>query len=200
MAEIDQILIRRVGGWVLITPADWIRMTATEQAGLLDQHAVQFFAAGGPVDQAEAVAALEPAPQPAPPPPLIASRSDEETTELVAVRPARALYRRAVVDGPAYEIQREAASGEVAPLHVHRRRQEEYDLHTATGPDLLAADLIADALGATEPAELGTRALRYFRSHFYETRLGNRVWSVDAGEIREHVNSNPHLRIVTTGG
>lgn len=190
MSDIDQILVRRVGGWVLVSPDDWLALGPGDQAELLAQNAVQFFAAGAPVDPEVAVPALAPAEavvDTGPPP-----------VELVAVDTVAAVYLRTVIEGPAYEIRREDRDGSVL-FHRHRGRPDEYDLGEETGTDLLATDLIADALGIGDDPDLGEPAVRHFVNRFYRAQMGNRVWSVDAKEIRENLRSNPHLVIITTG-
>ena len=186
MTTVDQILIRRVGGWVLVSNDEWLALSADEQASLLTQDAVQFISAGAIVPPEVALPVLGTA--------GVAERPPEPArlVELSSVRRVAAVYRRAVIAGPSFQIQR-TGGGEMAPLHEVRNRPADYALDSDDGVAALAADLIADSFGIADNLELSAAALKAFKAEIFDVRLGDRVWSIEASEIRDHIDTNPHV-------
>ena len=191
MTAIDQIMVRRVGGWVLVTKADWLALGAEKQASLLSQEAVQFVSSGSLVEPEVALPLLDP--------PLAGAGESAQAgppVELKAQGRPAVVYRRVVIEGPAYQIQRERR-GEVAVFHEHRSRLDDYALDREDGIADLAADLLADSFDIDDEVELSAAALKVFVTSVFEVRLGDRVWSIDSSDLRNHVEDNPHLIVVS---
>lgn len=188
-------MVQRIGGWVMLTPSDWKAMPADEQAKLLADNAVQFFADGAMVDPAIAVSTLAgdaPAAQ-------AAVVSNDRRTQLRPVRLVAAIYKHVVVEGPAWEVQRGRDADQLVPLAEYRARSNSrfYDLETTTGIDNLGCDLIADVFGIPDNIDaLASEASDHFRQRFFEPRLGTRAWSIDAADIRGYVEENPFIELV----
>lgn len=194
MTAIEQVMVQRVGGWVLITPADWKIMAADEQANLLAQDAVQFFADGAMVDPAVAVSALA-GDIAAKSPAVITS---ERRVQLHPVRLVAAIYKHVVIEGPAWQVQRGRDADQMVPMSEFRDRSGRfYDLETSAGVDNLGRDLIADVYGIADSIDhLGGEALEHFRHRFFDQRLGTRAWSVEAADVRNYVEGNPFIELV----
>ncbi|MFK7918523.1 MAG: hypothetical protein AB8G14_10625 [Ilumatobacter sp.] len=198
---IDQVIVRKAGGYNLRTVDWWKGLSLPDRHDLLAKGDVQFFASGTEVPNEEAVTILDAGTSAstvrhdAP----IASTGPVEIPAFSAA-PDAATYTRRVVAGPRWQVTRRDEHGEVE-LHTRYGHDDPsvYDLATSRGATQLSNDLLADALGA--PVQLVAEhpeAFAHFQAAVFDLHLGNRPWEVVAGKIRGSLASNPHLRIAAT--
>ncbi len=194
MTEIDQIVIQRVGGWVLVSEGEWLRMSEADREELLNQQAVQFFAHGEVIDPETAAGQLDPA---------MSRRSSDPgqaavaKVELQAVELLPAVYRRVVIDGPSWQVQRELAGEDSIPFApIRGRAADAYDLDTEAGGKLLVADLVTDSFGIQDVTMLSADAVEQLHDQLFESALGDRFWEIEAEEIRAQVEESAVVRVV----
>ena len=196
---IDQVMVRRLGGWNLISLAAWSELGADERVSLLQQGAVRFLADGEVVPRQEALAALgvdRPATAGRVPPSFAAG-----ARLLSWPRPGQcvsnAIYARIVVDGPRWEVFRRDERGQVIPLAEARGwgDHDPYDLRSDHGLMRLAHDLIGDCLGlGTEILEyVGQLAVAHFAGVTIPAELGDGRWHVTGEQLRKLLAVNPYL-------
>lgn len=195
--QVDQVVVQRLGGWNLMSLAQWRGIDDDEQQALLGQGAVQFLADGQPVDVAIALRALDPsrASAPAEPVPTVV-----EWPPVTGMPPAYTVARL-VVAGPRWEVLCESVSGTTVPLAELRRPDEfdPYDLERGESIDRLSHDLVAVSLGIAGDATpiLGRAALVDFRDQVFRPRLGNRAWRITTGQMRSLLSERPHVRFTS---
>lgn len=183
--KVDQVVVQRLGGWNLMSIAQWRDMPEDEQEGLIGQGAVQFLADGQPVDITTALRALSPAQ-------AAAAAAGPEPVLIEWPPPAGAppayTFSRLVVAGPRWEVLRESVSGSTVALAEIRRPDEfePYDLEQADSIERLSHDLVAVSLGIEGDATkvVGRPAIVDFRDHVFRVRLGNRAWRITTGQVR----------------
>lgn len=179
----------------MVSETEWLDIPFDEQAGLIAQDAARFFASGSAIDPHDALAMIAPPPTKNTEGPAVAIARPSQLRPLQLIN---AVYRRVVVDGPAFQVQRDHRGELSVPFIRIRNRHDEYDLDSESAIDLLVNDLVADSYGIDDSAEpLGVPALRFFREHFFDQRMGNRVWSIETEDIHEQVEMNPHIELVT---
>lgn len=194
--HVDQVMIRKVGGWNMVTLEWWRGQSADEQTSLIQQDAVHFFAEGEMLDTASVLRALGGAaaatvPE-APPEPTVVSWPPATGV------PALCTYSRMVVPGPRWEVLRADDGGAPMPLQEVMGRDdfEPYDLDNPTGARNLGNDLLGDAFGAgLEPgALLGHPAIDHFIDKVFNAKLGNRAWQITNRQVRALLEDNPFVR------
>ena len=211
MPKIDQIMIGFSGGWNLINKREWQSMPSKERLQHVTDGTVQFFSGGTQLETMDALELLSTSTvtakpkQPVPTPKVetsVPAADTQATTELEQRDLVYASYKRLVIAGPRWQIQRSTETAEEVPFSELRNRpsDDSYDLDEEAGVTLLAADLIADVYGIEEPLEnvLPTEALQFFDSTYFAATLGDRFWEVSASDIREQIESNPFIRILAS--
>ncbi len=203
MKPIDQIMVRKLGGWNLIYPADWVKMSLTERDALLADDAVQFFGDGAQIDTMEAIASLspdmgaEPQPEEKKPEPTV---PENQIVELTPADLVTATYSRQVISGPAWQIQRANVDDIAVPFSKFRGHPSDdvYDLLTKEGTLTLIADLMTDVFGHTGDSRelIPLEAAQFFDDNFFSTSLGDRFWEVTAKDVRAQVAKNPYIKLL----
>ncbi len=197
MTAIDQVMVRKVGGWNMVSVAWWIERSEQERQSFIEQDAVQFFATGVPVsvEAAQAAFGLDSSPVEA-----AIETPEIRAQEIAPVKSVMVVYKRQVIPGPIWLVERFDSTSGGHPLEVIRGRNEPdaYNLDSVRGSACLSADLMADSLGFEEdPTQIFDRqALDYFRLHHFEEKLGPRPWEVSSMQIKEWLQENPHLQLV----
>ncbi|MEL6893497.1 MAG: hypothetical protein AAFP84_18035 [Actinomycetota bacterium] len=195
--DVDQIIVRKVGGYNMESVAWWVSQSPGERQRLLADRVVQFFGNGQEIDPALAAASLEVVVEPD----LASSEPSIATLVFPQIgrEPVNTVYERTVVTGPRWEIHRRTAAG-VELLTAARGWgdvEDPYDLNTPAGNRNLAGDLLADSLGYDRSYVDEIRdAIEHFAVHVLQRQLGNRVWQVTAESIRGTVTENPFLKLV----
>ena len=208
--EIAPILIRKLGGWKMISASTWIGYKPERRAELVAENNVQFFRGDMPVTVEDAQVALGLAR-----PQLsaddrremertaAAQASQPQVQEISLVRPVNVLYRRFLRDGLRWTILRNTTPDQGQELNlIHERGGPEvYDLDSWHGANMLSADLITDALGIEEDGLicLSDNSIEHFRSKFVEPFLGSGAWEVSGLQIRESLELNPYFKIIRVG-
>lgn len=194
--HVDQVMIRKVGGWNMVTLEWWQGQSADEQTSLVNQDAVHFFADGEMLDTGSVLRALGGAaaaavPE-APPEPTVVSWPPATGV------PALCTYSRMVVPGPRWEVLRADDGTAPVPLQETMGRDdfEPYDLDNPLGARTLGNDLLGDAFGAgIEPAVLlGYPAIDHFVDKVFNAKLGNRAWQITNRQVRALLEDNPFVR------
>ena len=194
--QVDQVMIRKVGGWNMTSLDAWLALSSSEQMSLVAQEAVHFLAGGEMLDtsatlQALGSSAADALPAAAPEPVVV-------TWPPATGAPPLCTYSRMVVAGPRWEVVR--ADDGTAPVsfqaHIGRDDFEPYDLDTPAGARNLGNDLIGDALGyGREPAAvLGNSAVEHFVETVFNAKLGNRAWQITNRQLRGLLDENPFVR------
>ena len=198
-ADIDQVIVKKLGGYNLKTVKWWLGLPPLEQITLIEGGSIQFFASG--VEIAPAAAAKQLSTN------LLAEPGAATGFDTGPVRVSwsrrmsglfHTTYRRQVVAGPRWEITRQAEST-VDELHVVRGYADPaaYDLTDPDGSRRLSDDLFADALGLSQESLPPLRAaLDYFKRTFFDVELGNRPWETSAATVRYTAAASPHLELV----
>lgn len=197
---IDQVIVRKTGGYNLKSVSWWKGLTPSEQMDLIAEEGVQFFAAGLEIDADIATAQLLPdganrGAQSAP------SAAVEMAWPPNGLRPTAATYIRTVVEGPRWLVNKRTQDGEVELYTVRGRSSSAvYDLTKPLGIQLLSDDLLLDALGFDEThrhiAQEHRQAFDYFRENVFAAHLGDRKWETSDQKVRSTLASNPYLRLV----
>lgn len=199
--RVDQVVVQRLGGWNLMSVADWLRLDLGEQRALVAQSAVQFLSDGSPVATEDALAQFAV--------PLTADGASAAAPAVAVIewppvdrRQPASTISRVVVAGPRWEVMREALSGSTVPLAEIRRPDEfdPYDLDLPEGIDRLSHDLVAVSLGIDGNARdvVGAAAIDDFRDHVFRLRLGNRAWRITTAQVRSLLAERPHVRFVAS--
>ncbi len=195
--HIDQVMIRKVGGWNMVTLDWWLGQSDAEQTSLISQDGVHFFADGEMLDTAATLkelggAAAAAVPEPARPEPTVVSWPPATGV------PALCTYSRMVVAGPRWEVLRADDGAAPVPFQQFMGRDEfePYDLDTPLGARNLGNDMLGDAFGVgREPAELlGYPAIDHFADKVFNTKLGNRAWQITNRQLRALMEDNPFVR------
>lgn len=199
---VDQVMVRRVGGWTLLDVAAWRALPPAECVSLVQQKAVRFLAAGVLVEEGEALRSLDDGLAGLVTAPLLPVGTQVVTWPSPGVAPTSCQYVRLVVEGPRWEVFRRDPAGDVAPLAEVRGgwHPSAYDLQSPAGLSRLVRDLVGDCLGLRDVDEaVGGRALEYFARVTFPEHLGNRAWRTDGDRLRGLLTANPFLVIVPGG-
>jgi len=197
--DIDQVIVRKAGGYNLQSTKWWAQLSSAERQDLLVRGDVQFFACGVEVDSAVAAASLDTAHTN-----VIAPKDPERSTAPTTIvvpaflsQPDGATYVRRVVEGPLWLVTRRDASGETQLHELHGRGDASvYDLGTPSGGVDLSRDLLLDSLGAPDAfANAHAEAFAHFQQSVFDLHLSNRPWEVPAEKIRNTLADNPYLTI-----
>ncbi len=197
---IDQVIIRKTGGYNLKSVAWWKGLNPSEQMELIAESAVQFFAAGLEIDADIATTQLL-ADGPRQPMQAASSAAIEMAWPPNGILPTPATYIRTVVEGPRWLVNKRTPEGEVELYTVRGRSSGAvYDLSKPLGLQLLSDDLLLDALGFDEThrhiAQEHRQAFDHFRDHVFAAHLGDRKWETSDQKVRSTLASNPHLRLI----
>lgn len=207
MTQVDQIMIRKVGGWNMVRVSDWTSMPLAERDSLVADDAVQFFADGTVVETMEALASISPEMGAAGDAnePNAATASSEapavgDISELMAATLVTATYSRQVITGPAWQVTRAIEDQDEVPFSEVRNHPNDdvYDLSSPQGTLTLIADLMTDVFGHTGDSTtlISTQAAMHFDETYFSSSLGDRFWQVTAQDIRAQVAKNPYIRLL----
>ena len=201
LPDIDQVIVRKTGGYNLKSVEWWTSLRPSEQMALISESSVQFFASGMEVDSDVAMKQLAPDVAAS-----IAAPSTEKATTMswppAGFKPAPATYSRLVVEGPRWIVNKRTDAGTVELFSVRGRTNAlVYDLKKPLGVQLLSDDLLLDALGYDETnrhiVQEHQQAFQYFREQVFSVHLGDRQWETTDAKIRSTISSNPYLDLVT---
>jgi hypothetical protein len=204
-SSINQVIVRKAGGYNLKSVSWWRGLSAAERENLLNKNDVQFFASGNELEARAAAAELDGAA--ASPVGIAVSRAANAISSAPVIEwpplgmsPGFSKYTRRVVEGPRWLMTRTDDSGEFE-LHLLRGHEDSavYSLNTPAGAQRLSNDLLLDAIGY--PASLEAQhphAFEHFKTNVFDQHLGNRPWEVTAAKLRATLESNPFLTLATS--
>lgn len=192
--EIDQILIKKVGGWVLISEKEWLNLKPTERNELIQGESVQFWSHGQQVNPARAAKDLDPSWSP-----MSTGHVDEALLSVVEIVPTRmlpALYQRVSVSG-GYEVQRKLADEAPRALaEIRVRPADAYNVKDPLGLSALAADLVCDAYGVADSSIISTELGVYLGNELSTKFFDGETWNLKAEVLRNFAEECPYINLV----
>jgi hypothetical protein len=201
---INQVIVRKAGGYNLKSVDWWKGLSPVEQEVLLSGGNVQFFASGSEVEARAAAAEISGTTSSSVGIAVGRVANAVATAPVIewpplGMAPTTSKYTRRVVEGPRWLVTRTDESGQLE-FHILRGHDDAsvYDLARPTGAQQLSNDLILDAIGY--PAGLEEQhpeAFQHFKNLVFDQHLGNRPWEVAAAKLRATFESNPYLKLVT---
>ncbi len=191
--EIDQILIKKVGGWVLITEKEWLNLKPSERGEFLEGDSVQFWSHGQQINPARAAKDLDPSWSP-----MATGRIDESLLTAVNIVPTRmlpALYQRISVAG-GYEVQRKLADEVPRALaQIRVRPADAYNLNDPHGLSALASDLICDAYGVADSSIISSELGVYLGNQLSAKFFDGETWNIKAEVLRTFSEECPYINL-----
>ena len=191
--EIDQILTKKLGGWVLITDKEWLALKPVARNEYLVNENVQFWSHGQQVNPARAAKQLDPSWSP-----IATGQIDEVLLSAVEIVPTRmlpALYQRVSVSN-GYEVQRKLVDESPRALaEIRVRSADAYNLRNQLGLGALASDLICDAYGVADSSIISTELGVYLGNELSAQFFAGETWNLKAEVLRTFSEECPYINL-----
>ncbi len=189
MFVIDQIMIQKVGGWVMISPKEWLNLEAYAADRHLAERTVQFWSHGQMVDADEAAMQLDPSRLP-----QRIEEFDLRSMQVTRIKPTQMVqadYVSVLDRSGRWVVLRQPVDGAPVNLALFRgHRSDSYDVSRG-GLTTLGADLICDSYGESDSSIINVRLAAYLGLELQTKYFGNGSWRLNASTLRNYVERSP---------